>query len=163
MRRKLPEISFMVRSLYSFLRNICHIKKKLCSFLSELEPRVASTLLPGLPAYIMFMCIRYADYTNNGEKIQLFLTTILTAIRRQAEKRQKNLDILIVWLVNACCILHLLNQYSGGEVNFDWSFKNVLIFWSSFIHSLIFFSRFKRPSKMISAYGTSIYPDTDKF
>ena len=29
------------------------------------------TLLPGLPAYIIFMCIRHTDVTNDEEKVKL--------------------------------------------------------------------------------------------
>ncbi|EFX62120.1 hypothetical protein DAPPUDRAFT_337402 [Daphnia pulex] len=46
----------------------------------ELKPSVASTLLPGLPAYIIFMCVPHADYINSDEKIQDFLTLIINAI-----------------------------------------------------------------------------------
>ncbi|KAI4896758.1 hypothetical protein NFI96_029249, partial [Prochilodus magdalenae] len=35
----------------------------------ELKPRgVAVNLIPGLPAYILFMCLRHADYVNDDQK-----------------------------------------------------------------------------------------------
>lgn len=81
----------------------------------ELKPRVASTLLPGLPAYIIFMCVRHADYINNDEKIRSFLTLIINAIRRLIKKRYEDLDTSVVWLVNTCRLLHSLKQYSGEK------------------------------------------------
>jgi myosin-5 len=85
----------------------------------ELKPRVASTLLPGLPAYIIFMCVRHADYINNEEKIQSFLTLIINAIRRLIEKRFEDVDTSLVWLVNTCRLLHSLKQYSGEKVYYN--------------------------------------------
>lgn len=35
---------------------------------ADLKPQVAVTLLPGLPAYILFMCIRHTDFVNDEEK-----------------------------------------------------------------------------------------------
>lgn len=87
------------------------------SLFSELKPRVASTLLPGLPAYIIFMCVRHADYINNDEKIRSFLTLIINAIRRLIKKRYEDLDTSVVWLVNTCRLLHSLKQYSGEKVH----------------------------------------------
>ena len=89
-----------------------------CCSLTELKPRVASTLLPGLPAYIFFMCIRHADYINSDEKIRSFLTNVINAIRRLIKKRHEDLDTSVVWLVNTCRLLHSLKQYSGEKVTF---------------------------------------------
>ena len=85
----------------------------------ELKPRVASTLLPGLPAYIIFMCVRHADYINNEEKIRSFLPLIIYEIRRLIEKRFEDLDTSLVWLVNTCRLLHSLKQYSGEKVYYN--------------------------------------------
>ena len=83
---------------------------------ADLKPRVASTLLPGLPAHIVFMCIRHADYINNDEKIKSFLTATITAVRRLIKKRHEDLDISALWLVNTCRLMHNLKQYSGEKV-----------------------------------------------
>jgi len=76
---------------------------------------VASTLLPGLPAYVIFMCIRHADYINSDEKIRSFLTGTINAIRRLIKKRHEDLDTSVLWLVNTCRLLHNLKQYSGEK------------------------------------------------
>ena len=89
---------------------------------SDLKPRVASTLLPGLPAHVIFMCIRHADYINNDEKIKSFLTATINAIRRLIKKRHEDLDTSVLWLVNTCRLLHNLKQYSGEKVFFKTEF-----------------------------------------
>ena len=38
----------------------------------DLKPKVALQMLPGLPAYILFMMIRYTDYVNNEGNIWLY-------------------------------------------------------------------------------------------
>jgi len=34
----------------------------------DLKPHVAVSLLPGLPAYILFMCIRHMEFINDDDK-----------------------------------------------------------------------------------------------
>jgi myosin V len=48
----------------------------------ELKPSIAVKYLPNLPAYIIFMCIRYADLFNHSDRIKSFLNSILQAIKR---------------------------------------------------------------------------------
>ncbi|TMS13703.1 Unconventional myosin-Va [Larimichthys crocea] len=44
----------------------------------ELKPRgVAVNLIPGLPAYILFMCLRHADYVNDDQKVRTLLTSTI--------------------------------------------------------------------------------------
>jgi len=50
--------------------------------LPELKPRVASGLLPGLPAYLLFMCVRHTDYINDDEKVRSFLTSTINGIKK---------------------------------------------------------------------------------
>ncbi|KAF0043413.1 hypothetical protein F2P81_004750 [Scophthalmus maximus] len=67
----------------------------------ELKPRgVAVNLIPGLPAYILFMCLRHADYVNDDQK-----------------KRGDDFETVSFWLSNTCRFLHCLKQYSGDEHN----------------------------------------------
>ena len=88
-----------------------------------MKPRVASTLLPGLPAHIIFMCIRHADYINHDEKIKSFLTATINAVRRLIKKRHEDLDTSVLWLVNTCRLLHNLKQYSGEKVSLVRNFR----------------------------------------
>lgn len=50
---------------------------------SELKPRgVAVNLIPGLPAYILFMCLRHADYLNDDQKVRTLLTSTINSIKK---------------------------------------------------------------------------------
>ncbi|XP_076377233.1 dilute class unconventional myosin isoform X3 [Megalopta genalis] len=80
----------------------------------ELKPRVAVTLLPGLPAYILFMCIRHTDCVNDDQKVRLLLTAYLNAVKRVVKKRT-DLDSSVLWLSNTLRLLHSLKQYSGDK------------------------------------------------
>ena len=47
----------------------------------ELKPRLAATFLPGLPAYVLFMCIRYADVTNDDDLVRSLLSSTVKSIK----------------------------------------------------------------------------------
>lgn len=49
---------------------------------SDLRPRTAAQQLPGLPSYVMFMCIRHTDYLNDDEKVRSFLTNTINGIKK---------------------------------------------------------------------------------
>lgn len=55
----------------------------MCHFLlTELKPRLASSLLPGLPAYILFMCVRHTDYAHDDVKVRSLLTNTIVSIKK---------------------------------------------------------------------------------
>nr|XP_018910252.1 PREDICTED: unconventional myosin-Va isoform X1 [Bemisia tabaci] len=92
----------------------------------ELKPKVAVTLLPGLPAYILFMCIRHTDYINDDEKVRALLTAFINqvkkVIKRQANKQRQqdnhsnhSFEVTILWLSNTLRLLNNLKQYSGDK------------------------------------------------
>ncbi|XP_076241544.1 dilute class unconventional myosin isoform X2 [Calliopsis andreniformis] len=80
----------------------------------DLNPRVAVTLLPGLPAYILFMCIRHTDCINDDEKVRLLLTGYLNAVKRVVKKRE-DFDSSVLWFSNTLRLLHSMKQYSGDK------------------------------------------------
>ncbi|XP_065350238.1 unconventional myosin-Va isoform X2 [Cloeon dipterum] len=81
----------------------------------ELKPKVAMTLLPGLPAYILFMCIRHTDYIDDDEKVRTLLTAAINGLRKVIKKRNDDLDTHVLWLCNTLRLLHTLKQYSGDK------------------------------------------------
>ncbi|KAK7862317.1 hypothetical protein R5R35_014678 [Gryllus longicercus] len=81
----------------------------------DLKPRVAITLLPGLPAYILFMCIRYTDHVNDDEKVRSLLTATINTVKKVIKKRHEDLDSTVLWLSNILRLLHNLKQYSGDK------------------------------------------------
>ncbi|XP_049955337.1 unconventional myosin-Va-like [Schistocerca serialis cubense] len=81
----------------------------------ELKPHIAVTLLPGLPAYILFMYIRHADCQNDYEKVQLLLTATIYTIEKVTKKGHDDIDIIVLWLSNTVRLRHNLKQYSGDK------------------------------------------------
>lgn len=39
-------------------------------------------MIPGLPAYILFMCVRHADYLNDDQKVRSLLTSTINSIKK---------------------------------------------------------------------------------
>ena len=83
---------------------------------SDLKPRQASAHIPGLPAYILFMCIRHTDYMNDDDKVRSLLSNGISSIKKIVKKKQEDVEVISVWLANTCRLLHNLKQYSGEKV-----------------------------------------------
>lgn len=74
--------------------------KLLARLISDLKPRVAITLLPGLPAYIIFMCIRYLDLLNTDDHVvRTLLSNFVTRVKK-IFKQPNVSECRILWLVN---------------------------------------------------------------
>ncbi|XP_051171882.1 unconventional myosin-Va isoform X1 [Leptopilina boulardi] len=80
----------------------------------DLKPRISVTLLPGLPAYILFMCIRHTDCVNDDDKVRSLLTGYLNAVKKVIKKRE-DFDSSVLWLSNTLRLLHNMKQYSGDK------------------------------------------------
>ena len=49
---------------------------------ADLKPKTAAGLIPGLPAYILFMCVRHTDYINDDDKVKSLLTSTINGIKK---------------------------------------------------------------------------------
>lgn len=68
----------------------------------DLEPRVVRTLLPTLPAYIIFMCIRYTDIINDDDQVSKLLTGFINSVKNMYRTRieKQTPEYRAMWLVN---------------------------------------------------------------
>ncbi|XP_041734564.1 unconventional myosin-Va isoform X2 [Coregonus clupeaformis] len=90
--------------------------KLLKSLVVELKPRgVAVNFLPGLPAYILFMCLRHADYSNDDQRVSILLNSTINSIKGVLKRRGDDFETVSFWLANTCRFLQCLKQYSGEE------------------------------------------------
>ncbi|XP_071497949.1 unconventional myosin-Va-like, partial [Diadema antillarum] len=87
----------------------------------DFVPVSAEGHLPGLPAYIIFMCIRHADYVNDDRKVKALLTGVINGIKKTVKKHFEDFEYVSFWLTNTTRLLHNLKQYSGEE---NFSSKN---------------------------------------
>ncbi|XP_043934210.1 unconventional myosin-Vb isoform X2 [Protopterus annectens] len=85
------------------------------NLITELKPQTVSATVPCLPAYILFMCIRHADYINDDQKVHSLLTSTINGIKRALKKHNEDFEITSFWLANSARLLHCLKQYSGDE------------------------------------------------
>uniref|UniRef100_A0A8C3G4U8 Myosin VC n=1 Tax=Cyclopterus lumpus TaxID=8103 RepID=A0A8C3G4U8_CYCLU len=81
----------------------------------DLKPKgVVVNVIPGLPAYILFMCVRHADYLNDEVRLKSLMNAIIGAVK-QVISNNKNFELLSFWLSNMYQLLNCLKQYSGEE------------------------------------------------
>lgn len=81
----------------------------------DLKPRVAVTLLPGLPAYILFMCVRHTDHINEEDKVRTLLSSFTNTVKKVIKKRVEDLETIILWFSNTLRLLNNMKQYSGDK------------------------------------------------
>lgn len=82
----------------------------------------ATKFPPHLPAFIVFMCVRYTDHINDDKMVRSLLNSFLIQIKRSV-KKHNSLDYYVLWLANCSKMVTFINQYSGDE-EFDESLKN---------------------------------------
>ncbi|XP_065142955.1 unconventional myosin-Vb isoform X1 [Paramisgurnus dabryanus] len=85
------------------------------SLITDMKPQSVSATVPCLPAYILFMCIRHADYINDDQKVHSLLTSTINAIKKVLKKNNDDFEMTSFWLANSSRLLHCLKQYSGDE------------------------------------------------
>lgn len=88
--------------------------KILQRLVTDLTPRTAITLLPSLPAYILFMCIRYTDLLNADNQVKTLLTNFILSVKKLYKVPNK-VELRILWIVNSISLHNLLKQYGGNE------------------------------------------------
>ncbi|XP_051959994.1 unconventional myosin-Vb isoform X1 [Xyrauchen texanus] len=84
------------------------------NLVTDMKPHVVSATVPCLPAYILFMCVRHADYINDDQKLHSLLTSTINAIKKIL-KKNNDFEMTSFWLANTSRLLHCLKQYSGDE------------------------------------------------
>ncbi|KAM3608516.1 uncharacterized protein V6R79_000398 [Siganus canaliculatus] len=82
----------------------------------DLKPKgVAVNMIPGMPAYVLFMCIRHADYLNDEVKLKSLMNAIVGGVKKVVTSHNKDLELQSFWLSNTYQLLNCLKQYSGEE------------------------------------------------
>ncbi|KAG7281021.1 hypothetical protein CRUP_016653 [Coryphaenoides rupestris] len=66
---------------------------------------VVVNMIPGLAAYIIYMCVRHSDYLNDSAKLKSLMNG----------DHQKDFEMLSFWLSNTNHLINCLKQYSGEE------------------------------------------------
>nr|XP_048275392.1 unconventional myosin-Vb isoform X1 [Myodes glareolus] len=85
------------------------------NLVTDLKPHMLSGTVPCLPAYILYMCVRHADYTNDDLRVHSLLSSTINGIKKVLKKHNDDFEMTSFWLSNTCRFLHCLKQYSGDE------------------------------------------------
>ena len=56
--------------------------KVIQSLITDMNPGSMADAIPGLPAHILFMCIRHADHVNDDRRMQSLLSNSINSIRK---------------------------------------------------------------------------------
>jgi len=89
-------------------------EKLLKAVITDLKPRVAAQLVPGMPAYVLFMLIRHLDHINDDKNVRSLIQGGISHIKKVIKKRgQTDIELKTLWLSNTLRLLHCLKQYSG--------------------------------------------------
>ncbi|XP_037956283.1 unconventional myosin-Va isoform X2 [Teleopsis dalmanni] len=90
------------------------LDKILHRLINSMTPRIAIGLLPGFPAYILFMCIRYTDLINADDDVRELLSKFVVQIKK-IHRNPHVIEVRTLWLVNSIALLNLLKQYGDVE------------------------------------------------
>ncbi|KAK6468310.1 unconventional myosin-Vb-like [Huso huso] len=85
------------------------------NLITGLRPEVTRTLTPELPAHILFLCMRQADWRGEEQRARALCTATVTAIKGALKKHSDDFELAAFWLSNTCLLMHLLRQFSPGE------------------------------------------------
>ncbi|KAM6181069.1 unconventional myosin-Vc [Erethizon dorsatum] len=90
--------------------------KLIQNLILDLKPRgVVVNMMPGLPAHILFMCVRYADAQDDAAMMRSLLDSAISGIKQVVKEHLEDFEMLSFWLSNTCHFLNCLKQYSGEE------------------------------------------------
>ena len=103
-------------------------EEKVIKFLiTDMNPKSMAEAIPGLPAHILFMCIRHCDHVNDDRRMQSLLTNSINSIRKVVKVNsvsdnsylinyRKNpliTSLSVVFDVETCATMYMLNQLDG--------------------------------------------------
>ncbi|KAK5647331.1 hypothetical protein RI129_002223 [Pyrocoelia pectoralis] len=82
---------------------------------TDLKPRTAVGLLPNLPAYIIFMCIRHTDYISDENKVRMLLSSYRNSVKKIIKKKPDGFESMTLWFANTIRLMNIMKQYSGEQ------------------------------------------------
>ncbi|XP_043358593.1 unconventional myosin-Vb-like isoform X5 [Dermochelys coriacea] len=85
------------------------------TIITDFKPQHSPGALPGLPAYVLFMCFRHADSIPDEYRIRSLFTAAISGIKRVVKKHSEDFDVVALWLANTCCLINCLRQYGRDQ------------------------------------------------
>uniref|UniRef100_A0A671WPG4 Methyl-CpG binding domain protein 3b n=1 Tax=Sparus aurata TaxID=8175 RepID=A0A671WPG4_SPAAU len=85
----------------------------------EIDPYIrvdsALSLPPGLPASVLFLCVRQADCSGDQTHARSLCSAAVTALKAALKKHSNDVHMTALWLKNACVLHDLLTQHSPKQ------------------------------------------------
>ncbi|KAM8874944.1 unconventional myosin-Va isoform 2-T2 [Spinachia spinachia] len=86
--------------------------KLLKNLVTDLRADGALPLPPGLPASVLFLCVRHADRSGDRTHARALCAAAVAAVKAALKKHSSDVDMTALWLKNACLLHDLLTQHS---------------------------------------------------
>ncbi|KAI9547696.1 hypothetical protein NQZ68_014962 [Dissostichus eleginoides] len=89
--------------------------KLIKNLITDVRVDSALSLPPGLPASVLFLCVRQADCSGDQTQARSLCSAAVTAMKAALKKHSKDVDMTALWLKNACLLHDLLRQHSPKQ------------------------------------------------
>ncbi|KAM9357499.1 unconventional myosin-Va [Symphorus nematophorus] len=89
--------------------------KLIKNLITDIRVDVALSLPPGLPASVLFLCVRQADCSGDQTHARSLCSAVVTAMKAALKKHSNDVDMTALWLKNACLLHDLLTQHSPKQ------------------------------------------------
>ncbi|KPP70302.1 unconventional myosin-Vb-like, partial [Scleropages formosus] len=90
--------------------------KLIKNLFTELRVDCALSLTPGLPACVLFLCVRQADCVGDRDRARSLCIAAVGGIKGALKKHSNDVDVTALWLKNTCVLKDLLTQHSTLQV-----------------------------------------------
>ncbi|XP_028259354.1 unconventional myosin-Vb [Parambassis ranga] len=89
--------------------------KLIKNLITDLRVDGGLSLPPGLPASVLFLCIRQVDCSGDQARTHSLCSTTVTAMKGALKKHVNDIRMTALWLKNAWLLLNLLTQHSPKQ------------------------------------------------
>ncbi|XP_071343628.1 unconventional myosin-Va [Trachinotus anak] len=85
--------------------------KLIKNLITDIRVDSALSLPPGIPASVLFLCVRQADCSGDQTRARSLCSAAVTAMKAALKKHSNDVDMTALWLKNACVLHDLLTQH----------------------------------------------------
>ncbi|XP_039895845.1 unconventional myosin-Va-like [Simochromis diagramma] len=89
--------------------------KLIKNLVTDIRVDSALSLAPGLPASVLFLCVRQADCSGDQARARSLCSAAVTAMKAALKKHVSDIDMAALWLKNICLFHDLLTQHSPKQ------------------------------------------------
>uniref|UniRef100_A0A1A8PY83 Uncharacterized protein n=1 Tax=Nothobranchius rachovii TaxID=451742 RepID=A0A1A8PY83_9TELE len=89
--------------------------KLIKNLVTDIRVDSALSLSPGLPASVLFLCVRQADCSGDQSRARALCGAAISAMKAALKKHVADLDMTALWLKNICLFHDLLVQHSSNQ------------------------------------------------